>query len=244
MTLLFSTAPLLVPTAAACSCGINPPCAAAWQADTVFVGTVLDRASEVVGGSLSWTVYRIAVTQALRGSVDPAVTLVPRRRPSPEAIAESQSHPGGLAMMSTCDYRFQPGQEYVIYARRTQDGRWTTSLCSGTKPLEEAAADLEYLENIPLAEPIGRVYGAIERTLPDPSGPTTAITCLLSVSLLRSSARTVASPSPQMLTGNLTCKCLQATTPSHRSSRRRSARTALRNRCRFRREAAPPFTSR
>lgn len=69
MTLLFSTAPLVVPTAAACFCGINPPCAAVWQAEAVFVGTVLDRASEVVGGSLSWTVHRIAVSRTLRESL-------------------------------------------------------------------------------------------------------------------------------------------------------------------------------
>jgi hypothetical protein len=78
-------------------------------------------------------------------------------------------------MTSTCDYEFEPGREYVIYARRTEDGLWTTSLCSGTKPVEEAAADLEYVENIPLAEPTGRVYGTIERTMTDPADRTAAV---------------------------------------------------------------------
>jgi hypothetical protein len=173
LALLLLSAPPLVPTAAACTCDINPPCAAIWQAEAVFVGTVVDRASEVVGGSLSWTVHRIAVSRTFRGSVDSSVTLVPALRPSAEAIAQSLSYPGGLETISTCDYRFEPGREYLIYAHRTDQGRWTTSLCSGTKPLEEAAEDLEYIESVPLAEPTGRVYGTIERTIPDPADRTT-----------------------------------------------------------------------
>ena len=36
-------------------------------------------------------------------------------------------------------------------------------MCSGTKPLEEASADLDYIATIPSAEPTGRVYGTVER---------------------------------------------------------------------------------
>jgi protocatechuate 3,4-dioxygenase beta subunit len=142
----------------------------------VFVGTVVDRTPERVGGSLSWTVHKVAVNQTLRGSVDSFITLAPGSRPTAEQIAASQSHPGESMMMSSCDYDFQLGKQYVIYARRTPDGRWTTSMCTGTKPIEEAAADIDYIASIPLAEPTGRVYGNIERTILNPKDRTAPMT--------------------------------------------------------------------
>jgi hypothetical protein len=155
---------------------VNPPCAAVWRADAVFIGTVVDRTPERVGGSLSWTVHKVAVNQTLRGSVDSFITLVPGSRPTAEQIAASQSHPGESMMMSTCDYDFRLGKQYVIYARRTPDGRWTTSMCTGTKPIEEAPADIDYIASLPLAESTGRVYGTIERTIHNPKDRTTPMT--------------------------------------------------------------------
>jgi hypothetical protein len=155
--------------AEACSCGENPPCAAVWRADAVFIGTVVDRSPERIGGSLSWTVHKVAVAQTVRGSVESFVTLVPGSRPTAEQIAASQLHPGESMMMSTCDYDFQLGKQYLIYARRTSDGRWTTSMCSGTKPVGEASADLDYIGTIPSAEPTGRVYGTVERMVLNPA---------------------------------------------------------------------------
>ena len=172
LTLLFLVAPVLLRTAAACGCDANPPCAAVWRADAVFVGTVVDTTSERIGGSLSWTVHTVAVNQTLRGSVDSFITLVPHIRPTAEQIAASRSHPGESTTMSTCDYDFELGKQYVIYARRTPDGRWTTSMCSGTKPIEDASADIDYIASIPLAEPTGRVYGTVERTIPNPKDRT------------------------------------------------------------------------
>ncbi len=155
--------------AEACSCFANPPCAAVWKADAVFIGTVVDGASERIGGSLSWTVHKVAVGQTFRGSVDSFLTLVPGNRPTAEQIEASKSHPGESMTMSSCDYGFEMGKQYVIYARRTSDGQWTTSMCSGTKPLEEASADLDYIATIPYAEPTGRVYGTVERVVRGPA---------------------------------------------------------------------------
>jgi hypothetical protein len=155
----------------ACSCFANPPCAAVWKADAVFIGTVVEEASERIGGSLSWTVHKVAVGQVLRGPIDSFVTLVPGNRPTAEQIEASKSHSGESMLMSTCDYGFEVGNQYVIYAHRTADGRWTTSMCSGTKPLEEASADLDYIGALPLADPTGRVYGTVERIVLDPADP-------------------------------------------------------------------------
>ena len=56
--------------AEACQCSANPPCAAVWKADAVFVGTVIDRVQEPVGGSISWVVHNVAVNQRLHGAID------------------------------------------------------------------------------------------------------------------------------------------------------------------------------
>ena len=156
--------------AEACECDTNPPCAAVWRADAVFVGTAIDRVQEPVGGSLSWSVYHVSVNQRLHGVVDSSfITFVPDHRPSPEQIEASKSSTTLGWVGSTCDYGFEVGRQYVIYARKTSDGRWTTSLCSGTKPVEKAAEDLDYIASITAAEPIGRVYGSIERTVVNPA---------------------------------------------------------------------------
>jgi hypothetical protein len=158
--------------AEACECAANPPCAAVWKADAVFVGTVVDRVQEPVGGLLSWTVYGVSVSQRLNGAVSPSfVTLVPGNRPSTEQIEASKSSAGVGWTGSTCDYNFELGRQYVIYARKTSDGRWTTSQCSGTKLVEEAAEDFDYIASIPAAEPTGRVYGRIEKTVVNPANP-------------------------------------------------------------------------
>jgi len=158
--------------AGACSCSENPPCAAVWRADAVFVGTAVQRVEESLGGMLSWTVHTITVDQPLHGTVDPIVTIVPDvARPTAEQIDKSRSSPDRLSAWSSCDYFFEAGQRYLIYARKTADGRWTTSSCSGTKLLERAGADLAYIDALPTAPNTGRVYGTIDRTVADPDDP-------------------------------------------------------------------------
>jgi hypothetical protein len=132
----------------------------------VFIGHVTDTVEERAGGSIYWTVHKIAVGQVLRGSVDSFVTLVPLIRPSADQIAASQSKPP-VHRASSGDYRFELGRHYLIYALRTPEGSWTTTSCAGTKPLEEAGADLAYIRAVPPSGSTGRVYGSIERTVLD-----------------------------------------------------------------------------
>jgi hypothetical protein len=150
----------------------NLPCAALGTADVVVVGTVLESRREPVGGSLGWTVHTVAVSRTLRGSADPVLTLVPDVQITAADVEASKAHPGDLTRMSTCDYPFEIGEQYVIYLRRTPSGRWTTTLCAGTKPLAQAAADLDYIGGLVTATPNARVYGSVSRMVRDTSDPT------------------------------------------------------------------------
>jgi hypothetical protein len=169
---LWSLAPATVQVAQACVCDSSPPCSATWQADAVFVGTAVSDVWEPLGGSYRWMVQNVAVTQTLRGSVDASIVLVPGERPTVEEIAQANSAGAVAYGESDCAYRLQVGGQYIIYAHRTAGGRWRTSMCSGTKPLKEAVKDLEYFASLPTAEPVGRLYGKIEREVVNPIDPT------------------------------------------------------------------------
>jgi hypothetical protein len=139
MSLAVLTAPARANAAEACSCAEqSPPCAAFWQADAVFVGTAIDVRPEHSAGAAQ----KIAVGQVLRGTVDSQITIVSSGTP--------------------CDYKFHGAQQYLIYARRTPDGRWTTTTCAGTKPLDRAAEDVEFAESRPFARPVGQLYGKVQ----------------------------------------------------------------------------------
>lgn len=142
----------LARTAEACQCVPNGPvCEAAWEADLVFAGRV--EAIELVQP---------------KGTPRPFATRRVRFRISEPFMGASTSEidvdtgAGG----GDCGYRFREGREYLIYARRNpQTGRFTTSICSRTKPIASAAEDLAYLRaavsgQIPSA---GRIMGTIER---------------------------------------------------------------------------------
>src|SRR3954471_8433855 len=75
LAVLWLIAPVGMRVAEACVCDANPPCAATWSADAVFVGTVVNEVWEPLGGSVTWLVHNVAVTQTLRGSVGPSAAL-------------------------------------------------------------------------------------------------------------------------------------------------------------------------
>jgi hypothetical protein len=136
----------------------NPPCAAAWKADAIFIGTAVENIEEHLGGHLYWTVQRLQVSRVLRGAPGTTVTMVPvGGPPDAENIAASLRHDKVMVGANSCGYGFRLGEEHIVYATRAADGRWTTSQCSGTKPLAEAQADLDYFAALPAAQPVGRV---------------------------------------------------------------------------------------
>ena len=57
----------------------------------------------------------------------------------------------------------------MVYARRRDDGRLTTSVCSRTRPLAEAAEDVKYLSALPASGTGARVYGQIKEWVHHPA---------------------------------------------------------------------------
>lgn len=47
--------------------------------------------------------------------------------------------------LGDCGYDFQTGRTYLVYASRTADGGWFTSICSGTSSIEDAGTALRFL---------------------------------------------------------------------------------------------------
>lgn len=70
-----------------------------------------------------------------------------------------------------CGYWFVKGERYLVYAYgESKDELWT-SICSRTKPLENAEEDLGFLRTMPRKGSGVRVYGTVAATLRDPKSP-------------------------------------------------------------------------
>lgn len=142
-------------TLEACSCGTSgPPCQAAWSADAKFSGTVrsIDVSEEVNGD------HRRVLETVVRFDVDQRFLNVPSGPVDIVTIG-----------LSTCAYSFTRGEKYVVYARRLADGRFTTSICSRTRRLAEAAEDVKYLSMLPASGTGARVYGRINEWVHHPA---------------------------------------------------------------------------
>jgi hypothetical protein len=140
--------------ARACSCvSSGPPCQEAWSVDAVFSGTVH---SIQVGQTTD--PRGVAETAVVRFTVD-----------EPFINVAGRSVDVTVTPMSTCAYRFQTGRKYLIYARKLESGVLSTSICSRTRPIEEAAEDLRYLRSNPSSAKGARIYGTVTEWRRDPA---------------------------------------------------------------------------
>lgn len=136
----------------ACSCvGPGSPCNAAGQSTAVFTGTVLSITSpserpptkEIAGQILSnRSAHRSGVhlplpARIVRVQVDQVLSGVAAGQTEIEILT-------GLGG-GDCGSTFHIGKDFIVYAYAGSDGRLSTNMCSRTRPLEEAAEDLEYL---------------------------------------------------------------------------------------------------
>ncbi|HSL21171.1 MAG TPA: hypothetical protein VK886_06515 [Vicinamibacterales bacterium] len=141
----------------ACFCSASgPPCQHYWAVDVVFAGTV--RAIETIdvemaGGTFPQRLVHFNVAAAYRNAA-----------PGPLDVVTGQG--GG-----DCGYRFEVGKRYLVYAYK-REGRLLASICSRTRPIENAQEDLGYIASNPTGAGGARVFGRIAQWLRDPVGET------------------------------------------------------------------------
>src|SRR5262249_53327418 len=139
----------------ACKCLPPPPEIKAphelaqWHAngtDAIFEG-------KVVSIELKWQWKEAQDGEVVAADVDdePPTTLVslnvlrPYRGISEKHIRIRTGLGGG-----DCGFRFELGQEYLVYAFKGESGELETSICSGTALVEESQENLEDLRGVPL----------------------------------------------------------------------------------------------
>jgi hypothetical protein len=148
---------LLPRAAAACSCAFGGgarPCGTYWGTPVIFSGQVTDISETTVtfGEGKSQEVrkqrlVRFAVEEALRGLSGKEAEVV-------------TGYGGG-----DCGYGFVKGERYLVYASPVQKGgQLYTGICTPTKSLDKAAADLEYIHNLPNAPATATLYGTLWQT--------------------------------------------------------------------------------
>jgi hypothetical protein len=128
-----------------CECGRRRDPAAEFEKSVlVFRGTVANIEDRLASG-LWWVAhfgvratdscyekcFGIAVTFTVQGSW--------RGTPGPSVLVLTGQGGGD------CGYRFEPGEEYLVYAYRGLDGAPATDICRRTRPVSAAAADLAFL---------------------------------------------------------------------------------------------------
>lgn len=134
----------------ACSCGITNPCQAAGYADAIFSGTVVsvEMASPNTGAAQQFITVRMDVDENFVNATQRVATLT--------------------MDLSSCTYSFKAGQRYLVYAYN-KSGYLTTSSCSRTRPLADAADDLRYLSSMRNAANASRIHGQITESRRHPA---------------------------------------------------------------------------
>ncbi|HEY9402876.1 MAG TPA: carboxypeptidase-like regulatory domain-containing protein [Pyrinomonadaceae bacterium] len=151
-----------------------PPCQAYWSAQAVFVGTVKEEVYSDIyqrgEGDLRWNyrrrITRFSVETAYKGVKGKLAEVVNEEiMPTPVVLPNGEQEMRAVGGYTDCDYSFNVGETYFIYANfgEENDGTLTVSR-NRTGKLEDAAADLKYVNELPRAAPTARIFGRIVRT--------------------------------------------------------------------------------
>jgi carboxypeptidase family protein len=149
-------------SASACECvATGQACSDYWKASAVFLGRVDSVTRDAAKpGARTWPLKRVVFTviESYRGVTTTSVRV--------------ETGAGG----GDCGYPFQEGRTYLVYAAsRDGGGVLTTSICSRTRPAEDADADVGYARAVASGHgPVSRIVGDIRkgtRTLGGPSNP-------------------------------------------------------------------------
>ena len=133
--------------AVACSCaGEGKPCEAYGDAHAVFVGTVTFSSTSKVkeyDAEFERRVVRLHVDRPLK-NVD---------------VSDVEITTGlGDA---DCGFGFRLGGQYLVYAYSDDKKTLSTSICTRTRPLSQATADLDFIRGLSNAAPGGTIFGQV-----------------------------------------------------------------------------------
>jgi len=158
----------------ACSCMQTSACPTDLRGQIVFVATAHVEpipASPVIPKPAEESIvtwhddFRVSVNVTVVGQapsddeVRERTTLLVQR--AVRGMVGQQYQIEGRSFGSSCDYRFKDGEQYLVYAHPQKDGSISTSICTRTKPLRSAAADLAYLAGEGTPGLSGTVRGAL-----------------------------------------------------------------------------------
>jgi hypothetical protein len=149
--------------ARACSCAVSPnprPCSTYWGSPVIFTGLVTDFSTITPPApregerreQFPQRVARFNVEESFRGLKG--------------ATAEVTTGMGG----GDCGYDFKVGARYIVYAYAGEGGKLSTGICSATKPLETAGAELEFARGLSHAPPVATIYGGVAFSARDLAG--------------------------------------------------------------------------
>lgn len=142
-------------SAEACTCGGtfsgSQPCQEYWSAAAVFAGQVTDvsiLSQDLGGGRVGYRrkLVRFSLEQSFRGVDGQSV--------------EVMTGMGG----GDCGYDFKQGERYFVYAYRNPNGgKLGAGICSRTRPISKAGADLEYARTVARGKTGGIIFGIVLR---------------------------------------------------------------------------------
>ncbi len=139
----------------ACSCaGESLPCQSYWTTTAVFIGRTIsvsptyEEENKVFNFDLKQNerVFRFAVDRPFKGITEDHVEVV-------------TSIGGG-----SCGYYFTPGKQYLVYAGfDPKTGQYHTSICTRTRSIDDANADLAYIEGLSNSKLKNGISGIVNR---------------------------------------------------------------------------------
>jgi hypothetical protein len=152
----------------------GPPCQAYWSAQAVFVGTVKKVSYSDIykrgEGYSRWNfrrrITRFSIETAYKGVKGKVVEVVTEEQMwASDATADGEQRTPTLIHPppTDCDYRFDEGETYFVYANSGEKDGTLNVPMNRTRKLEEAAADLKFVNELPRAAPTARIFGRIVR---------------------------------------------------------------------------------
>jgi protocatechuate 3,4-dioxygenase beta subunit len=152
----------------------RPPCEAYWSAQAVFVGTVKEEVYSDIyqrgEGDFRWNyrrrITRFSVETAYKGVEGKLAEVVNEEiMPTPVVLPNGEKEIRTVSGYVDCDHTFDVGETYFVYANFSEEKDGTLVVGRNrTGKLEDAAADLKYVNALPRAAPTVRIFGHIVRT--------------------------------------------------------------------------------